>query len=433
MISTIFCTLLPALAVPAAVTDPDTNLQTPWDWSGVIGTGQSLAVGEQGRPVLSRTQLYHNLKLSTDLLPWPIDPNDTNLAMVPLVEPIGRYSTNYPSSWPDNIAGETPHSAMANQISALVRAASGRDFIGVHSEVGENGQCMIYLKKNADHVGVNGRSYEAAMIETKAITRLARAAGKTYGVGAITVTHGECDAGNQHYENDLYQLWSDYNTDISAITGQKQKVQMIVSQQNSCNDYSPSTLAQWKAGVDHPADIVCSGPKYQYPSAEGVHLTANGYRQLGEKYGQVYYERVILGKSWRPLEPTVVERKGSVITVHFLVPVPPLVWDTRFTEPHPSIAEWKNGKGFEVIAASGEKVAITSAAIAGDAVIITCASDPGPGARLGYAMTGEKERMAAPFEGTYRWGRLRDSDPFVGAVTGLAQPNYSVAFELPVP
>ena len=256
MISTIFCTLLPALAVPAAVTDPDTNLQTPWDWSGVIGTGQSLAVGEQGRPVLSRTQLYHNLKLSTDLLPWPIDPNDTNLAMVPLVEPIGRYSTNYPSSWPDNIAGETPHSAMANQISALVRAASGRDFIGVHSEVGENGQCMIYLKKNADHVGVNGRSYEAAMIETKAITRLARAAGKTYGVGAITVTHGECDAGNQHYENDLYQLWSDYNTDISAITGQKQKVQMIVSQQNSCNDYSPSTLAQWKAGVDHPADIV---------------------------------------------------------------------------------------------------------------------------------------------------------------------------------
>ena len=146
MISTIFCTLLPALAVPAAVTDPDTNLQTPWDWSGVIGTGQSLAVGEQGRPVLSRTQLYHNLKLSTDLLPWPIDPNDTNLAMVPLVEPIGRYSTNYPSSWPDNIAGETPHSAMANQISALVRAASGRDFIGVHSEVGEIGQCMIYLK-----------------------------------------------------------------------------------------------------------------------------------------------------------------------------------------------------------------------------------------------------------------------------------------------
>jgi hypothetical protein len=432
MISTIFCSLLPALAVPAAATDPDTNVQIPWDWSGVIGTGQSLAVGEQGKPVLSRTQPYHNLKLLTGHLPWPIDPNDTKLALVPLVEPIGRYSTNYPSSWPDNIAGETPHSAMANQITALVRAASGRDFVGVHSEVGENGQCMIYLKKNAEHVGVNGRSYEAAMIETKAITRLARAAGKSYGVGAITVTHGECDAGNQHYENDLYQLWSDYNADIPAITGQKQKVQMIVSQQNSCNDYSPSTLAQWKVGVDHPADIVCSGPKYQYPSAEGVHLTANGYRQLGEKYGQIYYERVVLGKDWRPLEPTSLERKGAVITVHFHVPVSPLVWDTNFAAPHQSIAEWKNGKGFEVIATSGKKVAIMSVTISGDTVVITCASDPGPGARLGYAMTGEKERMAAPFKGTYRWGLLRDSDAFVGAVTGLAQPNYCVGFELPV-
>jgi lysophospholipase L1-like esterase len=432
MISTIFCSLLPALPMPAASNDPETHLQIPWDWSGVIGTGQSLAVGEQGQPVLSRSQPYHNLKLSTDHLPWPIDPNDTNLAMVPLVEPIGRYSTNYPSSWPDNIAGETPHSAMANQITFLVRAASGRDFVGVHSEVGENGQCMISLKKNADHVGVNGRSYQAAMIETQAITRLARAAGKTYGVGAITVTHGECDAGNQNYENDLYRLWSDYNTDILAVTGQRQKIQMIVSQQNSCNDYSASALAQWQAGVDHPADIVCSGPKYQYPSAEGVHLTAKGYRQLGEKYGQIYYERVILGKDWRPLEPISLERKGAVITVHFHVPVPPLVWETRFAEPHPSIAEWKSGKGFEVIAASGEKVAITSVALAGDAVVITCSSDPGPGARLGYAMTGEKERMAAPFRGTYRWGLLRDSDPFVGAVTGLVQPNYSVAFELPI-
>jgi hypothetical protein len=46
-------------------------------------------------------------------------------------------------------------------------------------------------------------------------------------------------------------------------------------------------------------------------------------------------------------------------------------------------------------------------------------------------MIGEKLRMDAPFEGTYRWGLLRDSDPFIGAGTGKAQPNYSVAFEMP--
>jgi hypothetical protein len=427
------CAMLATSSAPAATPNPGTAINLPWDWSGVIGTGQSLAVGEKGRPILSRSQPYHNLKLSTGHLPWPIDPNDTNLTMVPLVEPIGRYSTNYPSSWPDNIAGETPHSAMANEITALVRAASGRDFVGVHEEVGENGQGMIYLKKNARHVGVNGRSYEAAMIETKAITRLAKAAGKTYGVGAIILTHGESDAGNENYETGLYQLWSDYNTDLPAIIGQKQKIQMIVSQQNSCNDRSPSTLAQWKIGVDHPADIVCSGPKYQYPSAEGIHLTANGYRELGEKYGQIYFERVILGRDWQPLQPTSVERQGPIITVHFQVPVAPLVWDTTFEPPHPSIEQWKNGKGFEVNAAGGDKVAIASVDISGDAVIISCASDPGPGARVGYAMIGEKTRMDAPFKGTYRWGLLRDSDPFVGAVTGKTQPNYSVAFEISVP
>ena len=76
--------------------------------------------------------------------------------MVPLVEPIGRRSTNYPSSWPDNIAGETAHSAMGNQITALVRDALGRDYISVQGEVGENGQCMIYLKKNAGQKGSTG-------------------------------------------------------------------------------------------------------------------------------------------------------------------------------------------------------------------------------------------------------------------------------------
>ena len=98
--------------------------------------------------------------------------------------------------------------------------------------------------------GVNGHSYEAALIETKSITRLAKAAGKTFGIAAIIVTHGESDAGNQNYESELYQLWQDYNTDLSAITGQKQKIQMIASQQNSCNDRSASTLAVWKIAVD---------------------------------------------------------------------------------------------------------------------------------------------------------------------------------------
>ncbi|MGB7569816.1 MAG: hypothetical protein WBM07_18280 [Chitinivibrionales bacterium] len=403
-----------------------------FDWNGVVGTGQSLAVGQGGSPVKATTQPYHNLKLSTGNLPWQIDPTNAALTMVPLVEPIGRMATNYPSSWPTNISGETYHSCMGNEITAQVEAASGRDFVSVQGEFGENGQCMTYLQKNAPQSGVNGRAYAATLIETQAIARLAKAAGKIYGVGAIGILHGECDAGNTSYESALRQLWSDYNTDLPAITGQTQKIQMLVSQQNSTNDQSASTLAQWKAGVDYPNDIVCIGPKYQYPSVDGTHLTTDGYEPLGEKFGQVYYQRIVLGDNWRPLAPDTAARSGAVITVRFHAPVLPLVWETTFQAPHQSIAEWKNGKGFEVSVGSG-RVTINSVAISGDSVLITCATTIAAGTIVGYAMFAEPARMTTPFAGLTRWGLLRDSDPFAGAITKKAQPNYCVAFQMSVP
>lgn len=411
-------------------------LSRPWDWAGVVGTGQSLAVGQMGIPAASTTQPFQNLQLSTGTLPWPIDPADATLMMKPLTEPIGRRSTTYPSSWPTNIAGETPHASMANQITTLAMAADGADYVGVHGEVGENGMGIQFLRKNATQTGVNGRAYAATLIETQAITRLAAAMGKTYGVAAITVTHGEADAGNTNYEADLYQLWTDYQADLPAITGQTQKILMIVSQQNAVNDRAASTMAQWKIGADHPADVVCSGPKYQYAYYAGdhVHLVTDGYRQLGEKYAQIYFERVVLGRDWQPLAPTTVERGGArTVVVHFHVPVPPLAWETTFQAPHAGIAEWQAGKGFELRGPSG-RIAIASVDVAGDAVTITTVADlPASGVFVGYALTGDPTAMATPFVGTFRWGLLRDSDPFVGAGTQKAQPNYAVAFELAVP
>jgi hypothetical protein len=407
------------------------KVNLPWDWTGIIGTGQSLSVGD--KPLLSTNQPFGNLKLSTGQLPWPVDAADASLALAPLVEPVGRIAPGYPSSWPENIYGETPHSAMANQLSAMVLDNLGREFVSVHSAVGESGQGMVFIRKDAVPKGVNGHAYEASMIETRAITRLARAAGKRYGIGAVVLTHGESDAGNTNYGAEMRQLWQDYNADLQRITGQTQKVRLMVSQQNSCSDHSASALAQWKIGVDYAEDCVCSGPKYQYPSGDGVHLTSEGYRQLGEKYAQVYYERVVLGKSWQPLQPMRVERDGGVITVHFHVPVAPLAWDERMETPHSSVEEWKAGRGFEVSKADGSKVKIASVEIAGAAVRIVCGADPGSGALVGYAMVGEKSRMKKPFPGTVRWGLLRDSDPFRGLNTGVQKPNYGVAFELRAP
>lgn len=409
----------------------------PWDWTGIVGTGQSLSVGAEANPAVTTNQPYHNLKLSLGNLtvpPW--DPNNNALSMVPLVEPIRSYATGYPSAYPRNIYGETPHTAMANQISSLALSGLGIDYITVHTVVGESGQGMNVIKKGATDTGSTGRAYAASLFEVEAIKRLAATAGKTYGVGGIMITHGETDAGNTNYQNELRQMWSDYNTDLRAITGQSQKILLFTNQQHSCPNTgtSASTLAQWLVGVNYPDDIICTGPKYQYPYAgDGIHLNANGYQQLGEKTGQVYYEKVILGHDWRPLQPINVERTSStVITVDFHVPVEPLVWDTTLPAPHQSaLTEWRNGKGFEVYTTGGSRITIASVAISGNSVIITCANPlPASGVKVGYAFTGGGDKRA---NGTFRWGLLRDSDPFKGSTTGIAQPNFCVAFELDVP
>src|SRR3954468_9638119 len=95
---------------PAALATPDAPAahkpHIAWDWTGIIGTGQSLGVGQNGRPPASTSQPYHNMKLSTANLQWPIDPNNDALKLVPLTEPIGRDGAG---TWPTNIHGETPH------------------------------------------------------------------------------------------------------------------------------------------------------------------------------------------------------------------------------------------------------------------------------------------------------------------------------------
>jgi hypothetical protein len=436
----------PDAGSPDGAMDSGSMLNFGWDWNGLIGTGQSLSVGAFGNPVTATaaTQRFNNLKLSlggASVLP-PFDSSLPALAMVPLIEPIRPTDPAYPSAYPGNIDGETPHTAMADQITQLVMdSGGGHDYVGVHTVVGESGQAMSVIKKNGVFVGAGtgARAYAATLFEVQAIARLAAVAGKSYGVGAIAITHGESDAGNINYANDLFQLLSDYNNDLLPLTGQTARIAMLVSQQNSVpsgpNSVAVSAVQQWRAGVDHPGDIVCIGPKYQYSYAVDparVHLSSVEYEKLGEKYGQVYFERVVLGHDWQPVQPTSAEVSGNVINVHFHVPVPPLVWDDTMPPPHTRIVEWANGRGFEVSAAGPAQTIDAVEIVGADTVKITCRSDlTGRAVTVGYAATSEGVAMANG--GTFRWGHLKDSDPFVGSMTHTPQPNWAVAFQMAVP
>jgi hypothetical protein len=429
-----------------------------FDWTGVVGSGQSLSVGTT--PAALTTQPYNNLMLAlngatvpgTGTNPW--DPTVAGLTMVPLTEPVRALETAYPSPYPGNIYGETPHAAMANEITRFVKAASASaDYVTVHTIVGESGQGIVALVKEAPggDTGTTGRAYAATIFEAGAITRLAQAAGKSYGVGVVVMTHGETDCSNATYGASLVQLLSDYNTDISALTGQTYKIPMYLSQQHGCpgapactaeTDLRPLANDQeWQLGVQHKGDFVCTGPKYQYPAhsdGDGIHLNVTGYELLGEKTAEIYYQRAVLGQDWQPLAPTGVSRNGRVVTVQFHVPVEPLNWDTTFDAP--KITAWANGKGFELftatsstVASSSTYVTISSVAISGDSVQITASADlPTSGLYVAYALTNQG-KQSSNHSKAVRWGQLRDSDPFMGGTTKQANPNYAVSFSMPVP
>jgi hypothetical protein len=364
---------------------------------------------------------------------------------VPLTEPIRPLATGYPSAYPANLYGESPHTAMGAQLTALAKEGGLSDFVSIHTVVGESGQAMSVIDKTATEVvngaQTTGRAYAASLFEVQAIRRLVSS--KTYGVGAIFLTHGESDAGNPNYENDMLQLWSDYNADLRAITGQAEPIPLFTSQQHGIYLYAAgqeprsidtSTLLQWRAGLDHPGEIVCTGPKYQYPyDADFLHLQPLGYELMGEKYAEIFYSHVLLGQLWQPLQPlqNTVTRNGRVITVDFHVPFPPLAWDEALPKPHQAdLTEWAQGRGFEVRTGNTRLTIESVALLDEDTVKITCAADVPAGATLGYAATSDGAAISGV---SPRWGQLKDSDPFVGAFTQMPQANYAVSFELPVP
>ena len=182
-------------AFDGAMSGPTTH---PWDWAGIVGTGQSLSVGAEAYNIVLDTQPFKNLKLALNganvTLP-PYDTNDAALSVVPLVEPIRGKVFGFPEPYPTNIYGETPHTAMADQISSLFLKDTGEDYITVHSVVGESGMAIDVIGKNATPDAGRGHAYAASLFEVTALKRLAAAAGKTYGVGGIILTHGETDWG----------------------------------------------------------------------------------------------------------------------------------------------------------------------------------------------------------------------------------------------
>jgi hypothetical protein len=308
---------------------------------------------------------------------------------------------------------ETISSALANHVAwrALTDdALSHAILVSIH---GGGGTPYSGLKKGTDF-------YQRGMDQVTGARSRALTNGQSYVVRCVTSIHGETDTleHNTHYESDIIQWQEDYETDVRALTGQAAAVPMLHSQ-NSANAGSTIPLDMLNAHIHAPGKVVLVGPKYHIPYVEGVHLTTDGYRHLGEDYAKVYKRIVIDGLPWEPLRPETITRDGATITITFLVPAPPLVIDTTLVEVAP-------GFGFVYSDASGASPAVVNVAItAPDTVVITLSSAPVGAGKIRYAYWDQLGNYGPR-------GNLRDSDATPSRF-GYALYNWGVQFEEDVP
>jgi Carbohydrate esterase, sialic acid-specific acetylesterase len=323
-----------------------------WDLLQFIHTGQSLATGVNGTPVLSTVESWRQLAVNDSSGVYDItQPLAPTLSLVPSVAPV-RTLGNGSEGYPLNLSGEIADSRISDQMAALAAANNRPSPITVQTCIGYPGAAMSQIDK-----GGNVNSYPAGIFETQVANRLARASGKKHGVAALFLTHGETDAVNQvsraSYASLVQTLQQNYQQDCAAITGQTWSIPMIASQQTSLpasgegvNTTAPALL---DAAASAPGLIVVSGPKYNYVYSDNIHLFNTSYRLLGEKYAQVLWT-ILTGGTWLPLQPTSFSVSVAAVTVSFNVPFGTLVFDSIQAAPHQSgqFAAWAAGNGFEI-------------------------------------------------------------------------------------
>lgn len=382
------------------------------DINHVLGTGQSLSVGATSTAV-SLTQPYANTTFVTG-----VQSGGTGLtSFIPLVEKtVETMSTSFAS-----FAAKRAHDVI------LVGAPAGKTthdlLVSIH---GVGGIAYSGLKKGTV-------PYANGIAQAQAGHDLAVAAGKSHIVRAVTNVHGETDSqnGNTMYEANLLEWQSNYETDVKAITKQAESIPMFHTQFSSWTKLAglPTTsiipAQQLSAHVNAPGKIILVGAKYHLPYAvDGVHLTSDGYKHMGEDYAKVYTHVILEGKTWEPVRPKSITRAGAVVTVKMYVPAPPLVMDTTLVSD-----PGKNG--FEWTDAGPTTPTITQVALSGpDTVVITLSGTPNANGRLRYAFTGVSNQPGGPMTGPR--GNLRDSDA-TPSRDGFKLYNWCIHFDAAAP
>jgi hypothetical protein len=206
------------------------------------------------------------------------------------------------------------------------------------------------------------------------------------------------------YEPKLRTMIADLQTDAITEFGQVAPPAIYLMQpgSNYTSDAGDFGVHMSHLEVQDMQGVYVVGPQYGYPRYGAGHWNANSYRWYGAQVAKVRFRTQVLGLGWHPLQPRQAEYDGTDVYCDFLVPHPPLQFESTWVGDNPPALTDLEAKGFRLEDSTGT-VAITSVEIVGDTAIkITPTVTLTGNAYLWY---GDSSHDGA--------GNLVDSDPWV--------------------
>jgi hypothetical protein len=352
------------------------------DYVQVITYGQSLSIGWTGEAPITTTAIANNYMVGNSSYEYANAKDASSQAVLkPLVAVSARGTT------------EQPVVSMVNVLSEKYRARTGnttKKFIGMAGGVG--GVSIEKLSKECTNPNGESPNYYYTINNILNKTKVAVGSasvscpviiymqGETNYVGGSKqgMTEGTAATGNKsEYKALLMQLKNNLQADIMTAYGQTNKPLFFIYQTSGnyvvWGKEMAISEAQYEFAQEN-ADVVLLNPHYALSHGSDGHLSANGYRWVGEIFGNILAEVLIESNEYKTIQPIDIQSSGNLVTVDYHVPSPPLVFDTWTTEDYSHASTPKSYYyGFKVYK-NGNQVTISNIAISGNKVLITCSA-----------------------------------------------------------
>ena len=342
---------------------------------GILYMGQSLAGGgsDQPSPIGAAPIYPHNMFFPGNYTAWGAsDATASYAAATDLV--------------PYQVEQFTPISAMGTALIAQDHLARRRPSVVNLCHSWHGGQSIDKFLPDAPD---GYFAYDNALAIAGALRRTGEAYRETR-IACLVWAQGEnATAG---YAASLARIIDEVAPAVAVAAGQIATPHVLLRQANMASDQAApqtvdsvlATLATARARLG--SGVTLSGPMYQMPLHDLIHIDNVGRMILGDQEAHAYHQAITLGEAWHPLWPVAggVTRSGAVITVPMALPSDAyaLRWDEDWV---PAVDG--PGRGF-VYADGGSGASVSSVAISGTNIIVTLTANPGsaPGKSLSYAM-----------------------------------------------